>query len=259
MRALSASEVLQIWEWGQGRSPLQQALVMLTVAYPDRSPEQLAALPIGQRDAHLLMLRAHTFGTTMQAVATCPQCREALEFGLTVTDICTEPPSPLTSSPKPQRYTWQQDNYHLTFRLPTSADLLAIAHCVPEDATEQLLQRCIECVMCDEVEIPIAELPQMIADQVAQQIAQQDSQAAIMLNLTCAVCTYEWAQLFDIISFFWRELAAKAQRLLQEVHVLASVYGWHEADILAMSALRRQAYLVQIGVQTGAQLSGVGP
>jgi hypothetical protein len=49
--------------------------------------------------------------------------------------------------------------------------------------------------------------------------------------------------LFDIVSFFWTELSAQAKRLLREVHTLARGYGWREADILAMSARRRQLYL----------------
>ncbi len=249
MHALSASDVLQIWEWGQGRSPLQQALVMLAVAYPDRSPGQLAALPIGQRDAHLLTLRSHTFGSNLHSVARCPQCQEALEFNLTVSDICVAAPLPLplTASGEPERYEWQQDDYWLTVRLPTSADLLAIAGCSLDEAPGQLLQRCIDHAAWGEAEITVAELPEAIAEQVMQHIAQRDPQSEIVLNLTCPVCAHQWAQLFDIVSFFWQELSAKAQRLLQDVHILASVYGWREADILSMSALRRHAYLAQIG------------
>ena len=43
------------------------------------------------------------------------------------------------------------------------------------------------------------------------------------------------------------ELATQAKRLLREVHFLARAYGWREADILAMSARRRQAYLEMVG------------
>jgi hypothetical protein len=251
MPALNASDLLQIWEWGQGRSPLQQALMILAVAYPDCSPAQLAALPIGQRDAHLLMLRSHTFGSRLQATATCPQCQEALEFELMVNDICLASPPPLTaataSETKSQyesQYEWNQGNYRLTFRLPTSADLLALAESAEP---HQLLQRCLIHLYEGEKAISMTELPRAIAQQVIEQIAQRDPQAEIVLNLRCPACGHQWAQLFDIISFFWREIAFKAQRLLQEVHVLATVYSWSEADILSMSALRRQAYLEQIG------------
>jgi hypothetical protein len=35
--------------------------------------------------------------------------------------------------------------------------------------------------------------------------------------------------------------------MVREVHRMASAYGWREADILAMSAFRRQRYLELIG------------
>ncbi len=41
----------------------------------------------------------------------------------------------------------------------------------------------------------------------------------------------------------WREIHAWAKRQLDEVHTLASAYGWSEADILAMSASRRRRYV----------------
>jgi hypothetical protein len=49
--------------------------------------------------------------------------------------------------------------------------------------------------------------------------------------------------MFDIVSFLWTEIAAEAKRLLREVHILASAYGWREADIFSLSPLRRQFYL----------------
>jgi hypothetical protein len=52
--------------------------------------------------------------------------------------------------------------------------------------------------------------------------------------------------MFDIGAFLWEEIAAQARRLLREVHTLARAYGWREADILVMSAARRQAYLEMV-------------
>ena len=49
--------------------------------------------------------------------------------------------------------------------------------------------------------------------------------------------------LFDIGAFLWSEIEACASRLLAEVDALARAYGWRERDILAMSGIRRAAYL----------------
>jgi hypothetical protein len=39
---------------------------------------------------------------------------------------------------------------------------------------------------------------------------------------------------------------ARARRILQEVHTLASSYGWHEAEILALGDTRRAMYLQMV-------------
>jgi hypothetical protein len=70
-----------------------------------------------------------------------------------------------------------------------------------------------------------------------------DAQANIQVELDCPSCRRSWTATFDILAFFWTELDAWAQRLLAEVDKLASAYGWREADILAMSATRRNIYL----------------
>jgi hypothetical protein len=59
----------------------------------------------------------------------------------------------------------------------------------------------------------------------------------------CPSCGHVWQALLDIVDFLWKEVAAGAARLLDEVHTLARAYHWPEADILAMSSRRRQAYL----------------
>jgi hypothetical protein len=65
--------------------------------------------------------------------------------------------------------------------------------------------------------------------------------------MSCPACQHEWLAMFDILSFFWTEIEAWAYRTLRQVHTLASAYGWREADVLAISAWRRQRYLEMVG------------
>jgi hypothetical protein len=81
-----------------------------------------------------------------------------------------------------------------------------------------------------------------VIESLIERIAERD-QAEIRIALTCPDCGYRWNELFDIVSFFWTEIDAWARRLLREVHVLASAYGWNEHDILSLSPVRRQIYL----------------
>ena len=78
-------------------------------------------------------------------------------------------------------------------------------------------------------------------------MARADPQADVTFSITCPACGHAWQAIFDIVSFFWREVNAWSYRLLYEVHLLASAYGWREADILAMSPWRRQCYLEMTG------------
>jgi hypothetical protein len=78
-------------------------------------------------------------------------------------------------------------------------------------------------------------------------MAEADPQADIQLAISCAACSHHWRTTFDIVSFFWSEIEVWARRLLCEVHILASAYGWHEREILGLGPVRRQLYLEMLG------------
>lgn len=84
-----------------------------------------------------------------------------------------------------------------------------------------------------------------VEDPVA--IEEADPQANLQFDLVCAECGYAWSETFDIGGFFWTELEDLAIRTLQDVHTLASAYGWSEEQILALSPVRRTLYLSMAG------------
>lgn len=243
MQPLSAAQILQAWEIGQGRTSVEQAIALLSVAYPDRSFAQLSQLSIGQRDGELLQLREITFGSQLDGYTECPHCGERLEFQLNVADIRYESPP----HPPGQSYETQFDEWKLQFRLPTSQDLSAIADFTDkESAQARLWQRCILQASQQGILVAPEAIPPDAIAQLAADMVLADPQAEVLLPLVCSACQYQWLSMFDIAAFFWTELSAQAQRLLREVHALARFYGWREADILAMSARRRNQYLTLI-------------
>jgi hypothetical protein len=240
MRPLSALDIVRIWEWGQAQHPLDRALTILSVACPELSAEQLVALPIGQRDAYLLGLRAQTFGAMLHGAAPCPQCAERLELPIAVADLCV----PLPPEAQTQLLELVVDDCAVHFRLPNSADLAAIAGCVDVAMARSLLvQRCVVQASQAGRAILGGELPVAVLDQVVQRMAVSDPQAEVLLDLHCPTCGYAWQLVFDIVEFLWSEICTQAERMLRDVHTLARAYGWRESDILSMSALRRQFYL----------------
>lgn len=240
MRSLSASDIITVWELGQRQHPLERAILLLSVAYPDQSQQQLAMLSVGQRDRRLLALRQMTMGSQLKSLMACPQCGDRLEFALNLSDICIGE----LSDDLGENKTVQIAGFECQFRLPNSWDLAVLtAAQTVEKAYHLLLERCV--VQISQAGTPIywETLPPEVIDQLAQAMNDCDPQAEVLLELDCPTCEHHWQAVFDIVSFFWTELDALARRLLQEVHVLAKAYSWREADILAMSATRRQFYL----------------
>lgn len=245
MRPLSATELLSVWEQGQGQPATTQALLLLAAAAPDSAVAQLS---IGRRDALLLTLREWLFGPRLVSLAICPQCAQKLELDFAVAEIRAA-----ANDIQPETLTAVHDGYEAQFRLPNSADLAAVVQAGAERAgagSELLLARCLLEIRCEgraqPVE-PVSALPPALLVAIVEEMGQADPQANVRLNLTCADCGHRWAAAFDIVSYIWSEIDDWARRILREVHLLAVAYGWHEADILMMSARRRQLYLQMLG------------
>ena len=89
----------------------------------------------------------------------------------------------------------------------------------------------------------IDALPEPTQAVIAGELAAMDSRAETLLDLVCPACAHAWQGIFEIMPFLWTAIRVRARRLLQEVDVLARVYGWTETDILAMSETRRGLYV----------------
>ena len=231
--------LLQAWERGVERTVSARALLLLVAACPDTPPSALARLSIGQRDGLLLSLRESLFGPRLMCVADCPQCAEHLDVSIAVADVRAEPSSLLTGR---ESLALQTGEYDITFRLPTSEDMLAIDS-LQQHLALALLSRCVERVVCESGESDIGSLPSDIVIEIGARMAAADPQADIRLGMTCPSCRHTWSAHFDIAAFLWVEVDDWAKRMLRDIHALASAYGWREGDILNMSTVRRQMYL----------------
>ena len=87
MYAPSATQLLAGWERGVLASPPRRALELLALGWPEHSIDQLAALPLGQRDACLMQLREQWFGANLGLVSACPQCSAQLESCMSISEL----------------------------------------------------------------------------------------------------------------------------------------------------------------------------
>jgi hypothetical protein len=232
--------ILEVWERGL-RQPLQRQIVaLLTATVPGAAARDLAALPLGERDALLFDLREQLFGPDVATIASCPGCGERLEAGFSLAEVRV-PPLPAREGD----IEIHAAAHRICFRPPNTADLLA----VPEGADAGvaraiLLERCIV-EASDSRGKPVAPkaLPSAVLPAIMEGMARSDPQAVVELDLACAACGRAFQAVFDIAGFLMREIHAWAQQMLRDIDSLARAYGWREADILALSPMRRQFYL----------------
>ena len=223
---LTELRCLELWERGAARHPLDRALLLAAAAAPEMA---WADRPLGARDAALLALRCEWFGPAFEAQVGCPACGEPLAFTLDLNEFAQRAPrdeAPVTVGA-------------LRFRCPTPRDLAALVDAGDVDAAARTL---LERLALDGPRDWNAE--ERSAIETALDAA--DPLAHVTLDLACAHCAHRWPAPLDIGSSLWDELAATAERLLDDVHTLAGAYGWSEPEVLALPAARRQRYIDRV-------------
>jgi hypothetical protein len=244
MQLPGAAQLISAWEQGTARHPVDRALALLAAAYPKKTHAELAALPIGRRDACLLEFREALFGPALDCYAECPRCQARLEFRADVRELKG---LALQAVDNDTRELTSGD-LHLRFRVPNSADLGALAGCRDVAAARTLLlEKCVLAATHGDDSLDLGEIPAQAIEELSTRLGESEGCADISFALACAACGHSWQLAFDIVSFLWSEISLLAKRYLYEVHTLAWAYGWREADILGMSPARRQFYLERVG------------
>lgn len=235
----SATVLLEVWERVIAEPLAVKAFALLAVMHPEAPLETLGAWSVGQRDRALLLLREGLFGTQLSSVATCPACAGLLELEFSTREIMSD------AHPIPASFEVKACGHRALVRVPSVRDLAQLA----TERQPSLLERCLlEVKLSARAKKKAAlqfgqVLPEELVNAIAAAMSDTDPQAMVELALECPTCAHRWLAVFDIATYLWRELDAWARRTLQDVHRLASAYGWHEADVLALSPTRRRAYL----------------
>jgi hypothetical protein len=237
MQPLSAEGILRVWETGRNQHPVDRALTLLLAAEPGESRATLAALSIAERDARLLDLRARTLGPVLAVFARCRACGEHLEFAAHVDELAA-------TAAEAGAWELEADGRTFLFRLPDSHDLAAAAQCGDPRAARRLLaERCVLSATGARDADGADALSERAVAALAVGMARAAPRVETLFDLSCPACGERWQEALDLAAFLWKEVAAQATRILDEVDALARVYHWSEAEILAMSPTRRHAYL----------------
>lgn len=231
MRVLGEAELLALWERGVTLHQIDRALMLCAWARPDLPPTRLAELPLGTVNEALLQLRGACFGPEIDAYVDCEGCGERLSLAFKTEQLINGDSRGDTRA--------ELNLCGLRFRLPNSRDLAAVAHEGDAEAGAlRLLERC--CI--ERPEGAATELSDLLAE-AETALEALDPAADISVALACPACGQKVTAGLDAGELLWDEIEVRAKRLVTDVHDLAGTYGWTEQDVLALSPMRRAAYL----------------
>lgn len=241
MRRLDPADLLRLWEAGVALHPIDRALAVLATAEPGADA---ARLPLGTRDALLLEARALTLGDRLDATEACPECGERVELALSCRQLVAG------AERAPERWTVEHGDLRLTVRPLDSTDAAAAVAVAAEGdaraAAATLLARAVVSAERSGEPVAVEGLPGETVEAVTASAAEHDGGAELVVDLACPACAASWQRVLDVAGFVWAELAARAERLLEDVHRLARTYGWSEAEVLSLGDARRAAYLAMV-------------
>jgi hypothetical protein len=230
VRELGPRELLKLWEAGITQDPVWRAVTLLAAARGGSATEA-ATVDVGTRDVLLARLFRLLAGDQVPACADCPGCEVVLEVPVDVAAVAALP----VHEPG-QRMTALMEGAEVPFRLPTTADLIALGGCLPDQARAALLAACLG---TDPETAPETET----GAAVETAMAQLAPAGAIDLLVRCPACGLDSSLPLDMPVLLWAEIEAQASALMRDVHALATSYGWTEGDVLDLSPQRRAVYL----------------
>jgi hypothetical protein len=184
-------------------------------------------------EAALVALRCHLLGPEASSEASCPACGERVELGFSFDS--------LAEAAQPRRMagaTWEAGGGGgeidgVRFRLPTAADACACEG--RPDAPARLLELCAGHLADRRLRRRVERAMSGFAPLLSRIVA-----------APCAGCSAILRTLIHVPTFVVSEIAWGARAVFEEVHLLASAYGWREADILALPRARRRRYAARL-------------
>ncbi len=235
---MTPAEMLSFWETGSRLSPLDRGVLAVQIAGVPAS--QAADLPLGERNRALARLYLDHFGEALEGFTQCAECGEKLEFHFDLQQVAYAPP--LKASDPVVVGRWR-------FRLPTSR-AVAMALNGGEDASagHRLLVECLEepAGAGQDWSKAVPGWSEEEMNAIEEKLAEADSLAEIQIGFQCPECGADFEDALDLGSFLWSEIESAAGQLFDDIHLLASAYGWTEDEVLRLSSMRRGAYVRRV-------------
>jgi hypothetical protein len=226
-------------------------------------------LPVGDAESLLLAVRGALLGEHIRAGIACPApgCRARIDVSFTIADYLRHrrprrtrgregekgneqtisrdgnavAPLPTAASPQwgeggqrpGEGRTWMTEAEGVTFRIPTLRDQVEVSGRAA--APRELFERCVRGAPSARTRRRIERTLDTIAPTLSDYVTG-----------SCPECGTAVEVYFDVEQFVLRELRDTAAEVIDDVHLLASHYGWSEAAIVALPRSRRTAYAERV-------------
>jgi hypothetical protein len=231
--------LLELWERGRAQAAVVRGDVMLESAGGGAGGPRT----LGERNAGLLEFHARLFGDEIDLMSHCPSCGAAAGFR----SACTSLTAPTTARQVDSPQRMETSGHVIEFRLPRASDVAEASREATADGfARHLIERCVLACTRDGNAAPIADAPDEVLDALSRRMESLDPAASISFALACPHCGTRWNAPLDVEQLVWTKLQTAAERLLLDIDALARAYGWTERDILALSPIRRAAYVQMV-------------
>ena len=215
--------------------------LLVAVGVGSVSPGSAARLAVCDRDRLLAAVYQDLFGDKIEAVSLCRACEKSFAVQFSLTDMIDAQAS---QCPPGMAGPDEQGCYHfqgITFRLPSTADLAAIARLEEADRHDALLTAC---VLAGDVGVR--------GETIEAAMAVLGPTLDIDLDARCPHCDSVSSLRFDIGPFLLTSLDNERRFRLREVHCIARAYAWSYGEIMALPRTERQDFVRLIGADTAA-------
>lgn len=220
---------------------------------PRGGRDEIAALPVHDRDLALVVLRRLTHGDQLTVELACTEC-DARHDVMVDLDRLSRPPDP------PRELEIDAGGHRVKVRLPTAGDQAIV---VEQDDGDPVSRRArllaLALIAIDDRRGPF-ELADVIAlnrdlrDVIEAAVEDAIPDIDLALTAVCPACEAAIEAPVQLAQIVLAELRERSRHLLREVHVIAREYHWSERHILALPVTRRRAYLALIAADRDAAL-----
>lgn len=219
-----------------------QVAVLARLAPPAASGVRWQDLPVADIDPAFLALRRQIVGDRIVAEVACATCGGKGDLTFAVSGYLTAHAPPTRRRAERRPDGWYGCGDGAFFRPPTVADVLSAAETTADETHQATLveQRAIRAETADarrRARRALGRAAPLIGGPVVGACPQ------------CRAAIDAW---FDPADFVLAEQAQRCGGIFEQVHLLASRYGWAETTILDLPGWRRDRYAALIATDVAA-------